>query len=136
MEGYMSKVTGIGGIFFACKNVEATRAWYRDVLGLTLNDHGGADFLHEASVKAHEDGARTIWAPFESAEYFQPGTGQFMINLMVDDLAGMIARIQAAGVELVGAPETYPYGKFAWVLDPDDRKLELWEPIPSSKVSS
>ena len=121
-------------MFFACRDVEATRAWYRDVLGFPLNDHGGADFSHGESALAHGGGARTIWAPFDKTDYFKPGTGEFMINLMVDDLDGMIARLAEHGVDMCQEPETHGYGKFAWVIDPDGRKLELWEPVKDVTV--
>ena len=52
-----------------------------------------------------------------------------MINLMVDDLDAILARLADRGVALVGEPETYPYGRFAWIMDPDGVKLELWESV-------
>ncbi|MEM9669416.1 MAG: VOC family protein [Pseudomonadota bacterium] len=126
----MAKVIGVGGIFFLCQDVDATREWYSRVLGIEINDFGGASFSHKASASACGDGAMTIWSPFKSDnEYFKPSTENWMMNLMVDDLDAMLERVKDAGVPLEGEPVTEPYGKFAWLMDPDERKIELWEPI-------
>ena len=123
-------VLGVGGVFIKCEDPEASKAWYRDVLGLEPNQYGGFDFLHGASAEAFGGGGRTIFSHFEEAvEYFGPSEKPFMINLMVDDLDAMIARLEGKGVALVGGPETYDYGKFAWIMDPDGIKLELWQPL-------
>jgi catechol 2,3-dioxygenase-like lactoylglutathione lyase family enzyme len=123
-------VLGVGGIFIKCEDPEASKAWYKDVLGLEPNEHGGFDFLHSRSAEAFGPGGRTIFAHFDKdAAYFAPSEKPFMINLMIDDFDGMLQRLADKGVALVGDPETYPYGKFAWVMDPNGIKIELWQPL-------
>ena len=125
----MAKVLGVGGIFFLCEDVEATRAWYTRVLGIEINDFGGHAFLQKTAADVFSEGAMTIWSPFKGdSDYFKPSGKDWMMNLMVDDLDGMLERIAAEGVALEGEPATEPYGKFAWIMDPDGRKIELWEP--------
>ena len=130
----MAKVTGIGGVFFQCKDQAATKEWYTRVLGLIPNDYGGFDFLatdiNQAFPKAD---ARTIFAPFEQGgEYFKPSTLPFMINMVVDDLDGMLAQIEAAGESLVGDVLDESYGRFAWIMDPNGIKIELYQPKSSA----
>jgi len=128
-------VLGVGGVFVKSSNPEKTKQWYQDVLGLKLNAYGGFDFSHKVAADAFEDGARTVFARFEAgSDYFAPSEQPFMINLIVQDLEALLIRIKAAGVDLIGEPETYDYGRFAWLMDPDGVKLELWEPSPSSSA--
>ena len=117
----MAKVTGLGGIFYVTSDPAATQQWYRDVLGLD-GDHG--PMLHWSE----ETGAApySLISHFADDKYIQPGKGGFMINLRVDDLDGMIARIEASGVPILGRVDE-GYGKFAWLLDPDGIKIELWQ---------
>lgn len=125
----MAKVIGIGGIFLHCRDVERTKAWYVRVLGLEPNDFGGFHFVHGESADAFGDGARTIFGMFASdTDYFDPSPLPFMLNLMVDDLDGVLARAASEGVAEVQDRQSYDYGRFAWIMDPDGRKLELWEP--------
>lgn len=122
-------VLGVGGVFVKSADPEASKAWYRDVLGMTVNEYGGFDFLHEAAAKRFGDGARTVFARFaQDTDYFAPSQHGFMINLIVEDLAAAIDRIKAAGVALEGEPQSFEYGDFAWVMDPDGVKVELWQP--------
>ena len=94
---------------------------------------GGSSFVQAEAAAKFPQGARTIWAPFKAeSDYFKPSDSDFMINLMVDDLDGMMAQIEAAGVTMEGDPMIESYGKFAWVMDPDGRKIELWQPIESN----
>jgi predicted enzyme related to lactoylglutathione lyase len=123
------QVIGIGGIFLSSEAPEETVAWYRDVLGMTPNDYGGFDFLHSASAAQFPVAARTILSSFKSpVEYFQPSSLPFMLNLMVDDLDAVLARAAGAGCEPVQPRENTDYGDFAWLMDPEGRKIELWEP--------
>jgi predicted enzyme related to lactoylglutathione lyase len=126
----MANVIGVGGIFFHCEDPKALMDWYADVLGVTVNDDGGADFLHAAAGEAFPQGARTIFAPFKTdTDYFQPSAKPFMINLMIDDMESMLVRLKEKGVPLEGDPQDYDYGRFAWVMDPNGTKIELWQPI-------
>ncbi|WJY21463.1 VOC family protein [Fontisubflavum oceani] len=125
----MADVIGVGGVFLHCADPDATKSWYARVLGMVPNDYGGFDFGHRESAKQFPEGARTIFAPFAAdSEYFKPSTLPFMLNLMVDDLDGMLARAKAEGVEELQPRENLEYGQFGWILDHDGRKIELWQP--------
>jgi catechol 2,3-dioxygenase-like lactoylglutathione lyase family enzyme len=131
----MGKVIGVGGVFFLCKDVEATRAWYARVLGMTINDYGGADFVHGEAAKQFPTGARTVWSPFKGdSDYFKPSSAPFMINLMVDDMDEMLVKLKVEGVSLEGEPMEEAYGRFVWLMDPDGRKVELWQPIENPEA--
>lgn len=124
----MAKVTGIGGVFFKSRGDDrALAAWYQEHLGMKLEDFGGA-ILRWPDDKA-DDGGLTVWHVAEKdSEWFSPSRSSFMINYRVDDLDALLARLRAAGVEIVDGPQSDANGKFAWILDPDGNKLELWEP--------
>jgi predicted enzyme related to lactoylglutathione lyase len=97
---------------------------------VTLNDYGGLDFLHAGSAERFPKAARTIFSAFkDDVPYFQPSEKPFMINLMVDDLDGMLARLEEKGVPLTEPVQDHDYGRFAWVMDPNGVKVELWQPI-------
>lgn len=124
----MAKVIGVGGIFFLCENVDATKDWYTRVLGIEASDYGIA-FSHGEAAKVFPKGAMTIFAPFKAgSDYFKPSKHDVMFNLMVDDLDGVLKIAEAAGVEQVQPLEDHDYGRFAWLMDPDGRKVELWQP--------
>jgi predicted enzyme related to lactoylglutathione lyase len=124
----MAKVLGIGGIFFKSKDPAALAQWYKDVLGLEINDWGGA-FLTPEAMAAHP-GAGAVFAPFkQDTTYFEPSTKDFMINLAVDDLEAMLANCAKHGVAAKVLPEE-PNGKFAHVSDPEGTRIELWQPKP------
>jgi catechol 2,3-dioxygenase-like lactoylglutathione lyase family enzyme len=117
-------VTGIGGVFFKAKDPKALAAWYRDVLGLPLEAWGGAALRYDAPN--HPPAA--AWSAFPaSSSYFAPSTGDFMINYAVDDMEALIARLRAKGVAILKRDED-ANGRFAWILDPEGNKIELWEP--------
>jgi predicted enzyme related to lactoylglutathione lyase len=125
----MAKVTGIGGVFFKSRE-DAPRlaAWYQQHLGLPLESFGGAVLRWPDDAAA--DGGLTVWhvaAP--ESRWFSPSDAPFMINYRVDDLDALLAQLRAAGVAVVGGPESHENGKFAWILDPDGNKVELWEPM-------
>ena len=123
----MAKVTGIGGVFFKSRDPKALAAWYATNLGIDLADFGGA--IIKWPDDAQKDGGLTVWHVAKAdTEWFAPSAAPFMINYRVDDLDGLLAQLKEAGVEVVGGPETHPNGKFAWIMDPDRNKLELWEP--------
>lgn len=118
----MARVVGIGGIFFKTQDGDAVRGWYRDVLGFSVEDWGGTQF-------PHPDRGFTVWSPFKAdSEYFEPSTQPFMINLIVDDLDGVLDRAAQAGVKPLGRDDSDPNGRFAWLLDPAGFKVELWQP--------
>ncbi len=124
----MAKVIGVGGIFFKSNDPAALINWYKDVLGLPVHDWGGVLLMPEA-MAAHP-GAATVFAPFkQETTYFQPSTKDFMINLAVDDLEGVLASCEKHGVEIKRLPDE-PNGKFAHISDPEGTRIELWEPKP------
>lgn len=126
----MAKVLGLGGLFMGSKDAEATRAWYARVFDLPQNEYGGFDFLHAETAAPFPKAARTVFTAFEAdSEYFSPSKGSFMLNLIVDDLEGLLARLKSLGIEPVQPGESFEYGHFAWILDPDGRKIELWQPV-------
>ena len=125
----MAKITGIGGVFFKSKNNDSKvlAAWYQKHLGLQLESWGGA-ILRWPDDKA-EDKGLTVWSVAgKESQWFSPSDSSFMINYRVDNLDEMIAQLRAEGIELVKGPESDDNGKFAWIMDPDGNKVELWEP--------
>lgn len=120
----MARITGLGGIFFKCDDPKALSEWYRRVLGLAIEDWGGALF------RPGGDGPpQLVWGPFANdTKYFAPSPRDCMINLAVDDLDGMIARLAENGVAILGREDSDPNGRFAWFVDPANIKIELWEP--------
>jgi predicted enzyme related to lactoylglutathione lyase len=124
----MAKVTGIGGVFFksAGKGSELA-AWYQKNLGLDLESWGGA-ILKWPDDKA-DDGGLTVWSAADSdTKWFSPSESSFMINYRVDNLDELLDQLNQNGVEIVSGPQADDNGKFAWIMDPDKNKVELWEP--------
>ena len=120
----MARITGVGGIFFKCKDPGALSRWYREVLGIAVEDWGGALFR-----SSPDSPPVVVWAPFAAeTTHFAPSERPFMVNFAVDDLDGMVAKIKEKGVEIIGREDSDPNGRFAWLLDPAGTKLELWEP--------
>lgn len=124
----MARVTGIGGVFLKTTGDHGRlAAWYAKNLGIVLEEWGGA-ILKWPEDRA-EDRGLTVWHVAEKdSEWFSPSRSTFMINYRVDDLAAMIAQLGENGVEIVKGPEHHENGSFAWVMDPDGNKVELWEP--------
>ncbi|GGD73652.1 VOC family protein [Croceicoccus mobilis] len=119
----MAKITGLGGVFYVTKDPEATRRWYRDVLGIDGDFGPMLRWSEEPCEQPY-----SLVSHFKDDTYMKPGTAPFMINLRVDDLDGFIADLAARGVEVLDSIAE-PYGKFAWLLDPDGVKIELWQQI-------
>ena len=119
----MGHVVGIGGLFIRSQQPDVMQAWYRDVLGLQMEDWGGAVLHRQAATPTYQ-----IWSVFSSdTTYYEPSTSPFMLNLAVDDMLGMITHIREHGSDVCGGPETNEHGMFAWILDPDGNKIELWQ---------
>ncbi len=120
----MAQITGIGGIFFKAQDPQALAAWYRDMLGLAVEDWGGI------VMKPRADGPPfTLWSPFAAdTTYMAPSTREHMINFAVDDLDDFVAQLAAKGVDVLGRDDSDPNGRFAWILDPEGTKVELWQP--------
>ena len=125
----MARVTGIGGVFFLSKGKgKDLSAWYEQHLGMTLEDFGAA-LLQWQEDKA-EDGGLTVWGVADrESQWFGPSESGFMINYRVDDIEKMIEQLIAGGIEIIQGPEYHENGVFAWIMDPDGNKIELWEPM-------
>ena len=124
----MGRVTGLGGVFFKARDKAALLAWYRDHLGIDVQSWGGAVFeWREAADPAKE--ASTAWSIFDAkSKKFDPSPAPFMINYRVDDLDAVLAALRAAGAEVDPKVEDTDYGRFAWVMDPEGHRIELWQP--------
>lgn len=118
----MAKILGVGGFFFKAPDPAAVRAWYARVLGFEVTDWGGVVFEHpKVGV--------TTWSPFDAdTRYFEPSQAAFMINFIVDDLDGVLAKAASEGVEPTGRQDE-DMGRFAWLIDPAGVKIELWQPL-------
>ncbi|GAB1597077.1 VOC family protein [Lysobacter claricitrinus] len=122
----MERVTGIGGIFFKAKDPAALAAWYREHLGLDVQDWGGAQLAW--GTPANPTGS-TLWTPFAAdTRHFEPSTAAFMVNFRVRDLVALLAALRAEGCNVMDKMDDSEYGKFGWVIDPEGNKVELWEP--------
>lgn len=124
----MDKVTGIGGIFFKSDDPEKTKQWYRTHLGMPTDQYGVLFGFHP---RGQPDRVGYLqWSVMKSdTDYFAPAEQEFMINYRVADLPALLDELRAAGVTVVGEMQTFDYGKFAHILDPEGRKIELWEPV-------
>jgi predicted enzyme related to lactoylglutathione lyase len=126
METDMARITGIGGIFFKARDPKALSAWYRDTLGLSVESWGGAMLQYDAP--GHPPLA--VWNPFAAdTKHFEPSTREFMINFAVDDLDAMLKQLEDKGVTILARDDSDPHGRFAWILDPEGTKIELWQVI-------
>jgi predicted enzyme related to lactoylglutathione lyase len=123
----MKKVTGIGGIFFKCKDPKKMKEWYKTHLGLHTNDYGATFDWREDEDQAKK--GSTTWNPFpETTKYFEPSTKDFMINYRVADLEALVEQLKSEGVTITDTIETSDYGKFVHIIDAEGNKVELWEP--------
>ncbi len=121
------KVTGIGGIFFKCKDPKTLREWYANNLGLNTNQYGAVFEFYRGGDSTQKGFLQ--WSPFkETTTYFQPSNKEFMINYRVADLDYLVGEFKKNGVQILDSIETYEYGKFLHILDLEGNKIELWEP--------
>ena len=124
----MKRVTGIGGIFFKAKDAPALQAWYKRHLGIDVQEWGGTAFTWTDGDGKPFAGS-TIWSVEPSGgDHFAPSGAPFMVNYRVEDLHGLVKALQEEGCNLVGKVEESDFGIFAWVLDPEGNKVELWQP--------
>lgn len=122
-----NRVTGIGGIFFKCKDPKKMREWYKTHLGLNTNQYG-AVFEWRQGADSTQKGF-TQWSPFtEKTKYFEPSAKDFMINYRVNNMEGLVDDLKKGGVVIVDTIERYDYGKFIHIMDIEGNKIELWEP--------
>jgi predicted enzyme related to lactoylglutathione lyase len=122
----MARVLGIGGVFYKSASPKATREWYQRVLGLEVTAWGGVTFAPLPIGK-------TVWSPFPAdTTHFAPSTSSTMINFVVDDLDGVLLRAAEQGVQPVDVKKDDDFGHFAWLVDGDGMKVELWQPKSAS----
>lgn len=130
----MARVTGIGGIFLKFNDPEKMRNWYSEVLGMKTNDYG---VLFEFNGDTNNKKGHLQLGTFEkNTEYFGDASQQCMINFRVDDLEKLMQMLENAGVTIVDSIESYSYGKFLHIEDPEGNRIELWEPAGSDFESS
>ncbi|MDQ6813563.1 MAG: VOC family protein [Bacteroidota bacterium] len=124
----MKKVTGIGGIFFKCKDAKKVREWYKTHLGFDTHNYG-VSFEWRQAADSTKKGS-TQWAPFaETTKYFEPSTKDFMINYRVENLEALVEQLKNEGVTITDKIEGSDYGKFVHIMDFEGNKIELWEPL-------
>jgi len=119
----MAQITGLGGVFYVVDDPKTTRQWYADKLGITGDYGPQLDWSLEKGDKPY-----SLISHFKDNEYMQPGSASFMINLRVDDLDGFVEILKSKDVEVLDVADE-GYGKFAWILDPNGVKIELWEQV-------
>jgi predicted enzyme related to lactoylglutathione lyase len=121
------KVTGIGVIFFQCKDPKTLKEWYSKHLGLNTDKYGTVFVWYQGADSTRN--GYTQWSPFsEKTKYFDPSTKDFMINYRVEDLESLVAQLRTDSVSFLDTIETYDYGKFVHIMDLEGNKIELWEP--------
>ncbi len=124
----MKKVTGVGGIFFKCKDANKMKEWYGEHLGLVTNEYGS--LFEFRNTHKPEEVNYLQWSTFSNdTKYFEPSEKQFMINYRVENLEKLVAELKKEGVEICDEIASYEYGKFVHIMDPEGNKIELWEPI-------
>ena len=124
----MKRVIGLGGIFLKCNNLVETRAWYTKHLGIDL-ESWGTQFFYKNDPNPEACSNLSFFN--SSTEYFAPSESMFMINFRVENLDALVTALREEGVPLIGDPVSEEFGKFAWVMDPEGNKIELWEqPLP------
>ena len=124
----MKRVTGIGGIFFKAKDAAALREWYKRHLGIDVQSWGGTAFTW-SDAEGKPVGGTTAWSigP-QGSDQFAPSGAPFMINYRVEDLLALVAVLKEEGCNVLEKIDDSEYGKFAWVIDPEGNKVELWQP--------
>jgi predicted enzyme related to lactoylglutathione lyase len=128
----MKRVTGIGGIFFKAKDAPALQAWYRRHLGIDVQPWGGTAFSW-TDDSGKPVGGMTVWSIGAlDSDPFAPGSASFMVNYRVEDLHALVKVLREEGCHVLEKVEESEFGKFAWVIDPDGNKVELWQPPAGS----
>jgi predicted enzyme related to lactoylglutathione lyase len=123
----MARVTGVGGVFLRSKDPKAVQAWYVEHLGFVATDYG---VTFEWKDEVPPGTGTTAWSAFPAdTKYFGDGQQAAMINYRVDDLDGLLAKLEAAGVWIDPKREDASYGRFAWIKDCDGNRVELWQPL-------
>ncbi len=124
----MKKVTGIGGIFFKSEDPEKIKNWYHKNLGLVIDAYGSS--FESRNANNPEERNHLQWSPFpKNTKYFEPSEKEFMINYRVENLLALVEELKKNKVIILDEIESFDYGKFIHILDPEGNKIELWEPV-------
>ncbi len=123
----MKKVTGIGGIFFKCKDPNAAKEWYNKHLGLNAGPYG-ASFEWRDAEDSTKKGLTQWNVNTEAAKIYEPSAKDFMINYRVENLEALVAELKKENVTILDDIATYDFGKFVHILDLEGNKIQLWEP--------
>jgi predicted enzyme related to lactoylglutathione lyase len=124
----MKRVTGIGGIFFKAEDPEKLSAWYEEHLGMKPQPPAPVQF-HWRDARNPRRTGYTVWASFPAdTKYFEPSQASFMVNFRVANLDALLEALRREGVTVDSQREDYEYGRFAWIMDPEGNRIELWEP--------
>jgi predicted enzyme related to lactoylglutathione lyase len=124
----MRRVTGIGGIFMQAKDPVALRTWYKEHLGIDVQEWGGTAFAW-ADAAGNPMKGTTIWSIGTAGDdHFAPSTAPFMVNYRVENLAALLQALREEGCNVLEKTDDSEYGKFGWVVDPEGNKVELWQP--------
>lgn len=121
------RVTGIGGIFFKCKDPKAMKQWYGEHLGLQTDDYG-TNFEWRQADNPDKKGFSQWSTMSENTKHMEPSKKDFMINYRVENLEWLVEQLRAEGVTICDEIEAFEYGKFVHIFDPEGNKIELWEP--------
>lgn len=123
----LKRVTGIGGVFFKCKDPKKLKAWYAEHLGLTTNSFGAVFEWYQGGDSTKK--GFTQWSPFkENTTYFAPSDKDFMINYRVENMELLVDALKKEGVTVLDTVESFDYGKFVHIMDIEGNKIELWQP--------
>lgn len=123
----MKRVTSIGGVFFKSKQPEKIREWYQKHLGLQVDNYGTTFEWRQADNPTKM--GFTQWSPMkEDTTYFEPSAKEFMVNYRVENLELLVSTLKEEGVVFIDEIESFEYGKFIHLMDPEGTKIELWEP--------
>lgn len=121
------RVIGLGGIFFKAKDPAKMYEWYERHLGIRKQPGVGVSFQWRRPDNPADE-TMTLWTLFpENTKYFQPSNAPFMINYQVEDMGAVLEALRAEGVA-VDESDDHEYGRFAWIMDPEGNRIELWEP--------
>ncbi len=124
----MARVIGIGGVFFKARDPKALAAWYKQHLGMDIQEAWGGMAFESHDPAKPEQVNQTIWSVGSADKPFGTSTASFMINYRVDDLHALLAQLRAAGCAVEDKVDDSEYGKFGWVMDPEGNRIELWQP--------
>ncbi len=116
----MERVAGIGGYFLRAADPEALGAWYRDCLGLDVDEHG----------LWQQPAGPTVFATFEAdTDYLGSREQGSMLDFRVRDLDAMLAQLRERGADVAHeVQDVEGIGRFGWVTDPEGNRVELWQP--------